>query len=60
MTPPSRDQVLRIAEVPTHHVDEGRVALGGPDGGEMADQPNRGADDPEAQPQARLQRRACR
>src|SRR5271165_2628480 len=51
MTPPSRDQVLRIAEVPTHHVDEGRVALGGPDRGEMADEPNCGADDPKAQPQ---------
>ena len=50
MTPPSRDKVLRIAQVPAHHVDEGRVALGGPDRGEMADQPDRGADDPEAQP----------
>ena len=31
MIPPSRNEMLRIAEVPTHHVDEGRVALGGPD-----------------------------
>src|SRR5271166_159636 len=52
MTPPSRDQVLRIAEVPTHHVDEGRVALGGPNGGEMADQPDRGAHDPKAKAKA--------
>src|SRR5208282_6353458 len=49
MTPPSRDKVLRIAEVPTHHVDEGRIALGGPDRGEMADQPDGSADNPEAQ-----------
>src|SRR5208337_2571521 len=51
MIPPSRDQVLRIAQVPTHYVHEGRVALGGPDRGEMTDEPNCGADDPEAQPQ---------
>ena len=45
----SRDQVLRVAQMPAHDVDEGRVALGGPDGGQMADQPDRSADDPEAQ-----------
>src|SRR5579884_2532975 len=45
----SSDQMLRITEVPPHHVDEGRIALGGPDGGEMAEQPDRTADHPEAQ-----------
>jgi hypothetical protein len=49
MTQPSRDEVLRIAEVATHHVDEGRVALGGPDRGEMAQEPDCGAYNPEAQ-----------
>src|SRR5208283_5795291 len=49
---PSRDQVLRVAEVPARHVHEGRVALGGPDGGEMASEPDRAADEPEPQTQA--------
>ena len=44
--------MLRVAQVPAHHVDEGGIALGGPDRGEMADQPDHGADDPEAQAQA--------
>ena len=35
-----------------HHVDEGGIALGGPDGGEMADQPDGPADDPEAKAEA--------
>src|SRR5271166_5598504 len=46
----SRDQMLRIAEVPAHHVDKGGVALGGPYRRDMPDQPNRSADDPEAKP----------
>ena len=41
--------MLRITEVPPHNVDEGGIALGGPDGGEMAQQPDRASDDPEAQ-----------
>jgi hypothetical protein len=41
-----------VAEVPAHHIDEGRVALGGPDRCEMRDEPNREADDPETQAQA--------
>src|SRR5579883_3445719 len=45
----SRDQMLRIAKMPSHDVDEGGIALGGPDGGEMAKQPDRTADDPETQ-----------
>src|SRR5258708_4913474 len=52
MAPTSPDQMLRIAEMPAHHVDEGRIALGGPDGGEMADQPDETTDDPEAQAEA--------
>jgi hypothetical protein len=38
--------------VSAHDIDEGRIAFGGPDGGQMADQPDGAADDPEAQPQA--------
>src|SRR5579871_1555952 len=45
----SRHQMLRIAEVPPHNVYEGGIALGGPDGGEMAEQPDRAADHPEAE-----------
>ena len=41
--------MLRMTEVPPHYVYEGRIALGGPDGGEMAEQPNRAADHPEAE-----------
>ena len=56
----SRDQMLRVAQVPAHDIDEGGIALGGPDGGQMADQPDGTADDPEPQAQARRRRRACR
>src|SRR5579875_3250943 len=45
----SRDQVLGITEMPPHHVDEGWIALGGPDSREVAEQPDRASDDPEAQ-----------
>src|SRR5271167_3323333 len=48
----SRDQVLRVAQVAPHHVDEGGIALGGPHRRQMAGQPDRGADDPQAQSQA--------
>src|SRR6185437_9379950 len=33
----SRDQMLRIAQVAAHHVDKGRIALGGPHGRDVAD-----------------------
>jgi hypothetical protein len=45
----SRDHVLRIAEMPADDLDEGRVALSRPDGGEMTDEPDRGAGDSEAE-----------
>src|SRR5690349_7941794 len=44
----SRDEMRQVAQVAPHHVDEGGVALGRPDRGEMADEPERGAGDPEA------------
>ena len=34
--------------MPAHDVDKGGIALGGPDGGKMADQPDRCAGNPEA------------
>jgi hypothetical protein len=37
--------MLRIAKVAAHHVDEGGIAFGRPDGGEMADQPDEAADE---------------
>src|SRR5580698_7985531 len=40
MDPASADEVLRIAEVPAHHIDEGRVPLRGPDRCEMRYEPN--------------------
>src|SRR5579872_680038 len=43
----SRDQVLRITQVPAHDIDEGGVALRRPDGGDVADQPDEAAGDPE-------------
>src|ERR1700691_4141829 len=48
----SADEVLRIAEMAAHHIDEGRVALSGPHRCEMRGEPNREADDPEAQAKA--------
>ena len=42
--------MLRIAQVPPHYVDEGGIALGGPDGREMAEQPDRATHHPEAEP----------
>ena len=51
MVTASRAQMLRIAQVPAHHVDEGGIALGGPHRRQMADQPDSDADDPEAQAQ---------
>src|SRR5262245_30226997 len=36
----SSRQVLRISKMPSHDVDEGGVALGGPDSGQVADQPD--------------------
>jgi hypothetical protein len=44
--------VLRITQVPAHHVHKGGIALGGPYRRDMPDQPNRSADDPEAKPKA--------
>src|ERR1700676_2601461 len=47
----SRHQVLRVAQMPAHDFDEGVIALGGPDRRQMADQPDRRADDPKAKAQ---------
>src|SRR6516225_928366 len=52
IAPPSRDQMLRIAQVPADDLDEGGVALGRPDRGKVADQPDRGAGEPEAEAQS--------
>jgi hypothetical protein len=38
--------MLRIAEVPAHHIDKGGIALCCPHGGDMADQPDRATNDP--------------
>jgi hypothetical protein len=40
------------AQMPAHDLDEERIALGRPDGGEMADGPDGEADQPEAQAEA--------
>ena len=40
--------------MPAHHIDELRIALGGPDGGEVADDPEHEAGEP--QPQAKAER----
>jgi hypothetical protein len=56
--PPSRGQVLGIAQVPAHDLDEGGVALGRPDRGEVADQPDRSSREPE--PEAQSDRRGKR
>ena len=44
--------MLRVAHVPAHHFDEGRIALGGPDGGHMPDAPQHETGDPQAQAEA--------
>src|SRR6185437_5447953 len=48
----SRNQVLRITQVPAHHVDKGGIALGGPHRRDVADQPDEAANDPEAKSKA--------
>src|SRR6202795_3488312 len=48
----SRDQMLRIPQVPADHVDKGGIALGGPYRGDVAEQPDQAADNPEAEPKA--------
>src|ERR1700722_3921796 len=48
----SRDKMLRVAQVPAHHIDEGGVAFGGPDRRQVPDQPDRGADDPQTKAKA--------
>ena len=45
---PHATEMRRVAQVAPHHVDEGGIALGRPDRGQVADQPDRGAGDPEA------------
>src|SRR5262249_54617675 len=52
MTCSSRGKMLRIAKMPSHDVDEGGVALGGPDGCQVTDQPDRGTGQPQAQAEA--------
>src|SRR5574338_74278 len=54
----SRDQMLRVAQVPAHDVDEGGVAFRGPDGCDMADEPDQAANDPKtkAEPDRRGER----
>src|SRR5271167_927434 len=47
----SRHQVLRVAQMPAHDFDEGGIAFSGPDRRQVADQPDRGADDPKAKAQ---------
>src|SRR6266581_1661640 len=44
----SRGQMLGIAEVPAHHIDKGGIALGGPNGRDVADQPDEATDEPAA------------
>src|SRR5579883_1851346 len=44
--------MLRVAQMAAHHVDEGGIALCGPHGGEMAQQPDRAADDPQTKAEA--------
>jgi hypothetical protein len=48
MTPPDG----RVAQMTAYHIDEGRIALGGPDGGEMTDQPDCGTDEPQPEAQS--------
>src|ERR1700730_15468283 len=36
----SRDQMLWVTQVAAHHVDKGGIALGGPYGRDVADQPD--------------------
>src|SRR5579871_3574887 len=45
----SRDHMLRVAQMPAHDVDEGGVALRRPDRGDVADEPDEAAGDPESQ-----------
>ena len=46
------------AQMAAHHIDEHRIALGRPDGGEMADRPDGETDQPEPQAEAK-RRRQC-
>src|SRR3546814_10693053 len=53
MATPSDRQIGRDAQMPASDVDELRIALGGPDRGEMTDRPERQANQPEAQTQSK-------
>src|SRR5258708_2512530 len=44
--------MLRVAKMSPYDVDEGRIALGGPDRRQMADQPNRGPGNPQTKAEA--------
>src|SRR5713226_7750768 len=44
--------MLRVAKMPPHHVDEGGIALGGPNCRQMADQPDHRSDNPQAKAEA--------
>src|SRR5579885_134697 len=43
----SRDQMLRIAQVAAHDIDEGGIALCRPYGGDMTDEPDQTANNPQ-------------
>src|SRR5271156_5913387 len=52
----SRVEMTGDADMSTHDLDEVRIALGGPDGGHMADEPEKKARDPKAQTDAECSR----
>ena len=57
MTESSSVEMTGDAQVSAHDIDEGGIALGGPDGGHGADEPEDETRDPEPQPKAKGCRR---
>ena len=55
MTESSDVEMTGNAQMSAHHIDEGGIALGGPDGGHVADEPEDETRDP--QPQSQVQGR---
>ena len=48
------------AQMSAHHIDEGGIALGGPDGGHVTDEPEDETRDPQPQSKSKGGRQACR
>ena len=54
------DEMTGDTKVPAHDLDEVGIALGGPDGGHVADEPEEETGEPKPQTEAEGRGQACR